>query len=222
MAVAAGAVVAASLFIVRSTRDTRPAPETAAPSASPLDSVADALLADRAVDRLQRFRSGDAGARLSLTADEVTAVLRHAMTGVLPEGVTEPRVRLEGGRVVVEARLAADDFVASAPLSSVLGGVSDTIDVELTGHLRTVPGRLVFSIEHARASGIPVPPSAVAAIAAALAEDSDDRVAPVEGQGAALSLPWPEGVALVAVDDRFVLDRAEPIADRAVDGSDNP
>lgn len=219
----AGAVSMVALLGVRATRPTVEPEPGAGPSSPPVDPVAEVVLADRTLDRLDLFRTGAAGRRISLTSDEVTAVLRHAVPGLLPDGVTAPTVRLDRGLAIVEARLATLDFVGAAQLSSVLGVMPDTIVVDLRGRLRTVPGRLVFTIEHARASGIPLPRSAVATIAAALAGGSGDRFVPADGQAASLSVRWPEAVAVVAVvGDRLVLDRTEPIADRAVDGSDMP
>lgn len=207
---------------VRSAGRLAEAGESVEPDRPVIDPAADAALAARTVDRIELFRAGGAGARLSLTADEVTSLLRHAMPGVVPDGVADPMIRMEAGRMKVEARLATDEFAASDRLVSVLGVVPDTIDVDLSGRLDSRPGRLVFTVERARASGIPLPHAAVAAIAAALADESGDQVMPAD-EDASLSLRWPDDVAMVAVvGDRLVLDRREPIADRAVDGSDVP
>lgn len=215
-------VSALTLVGVRSAGRLAEAGESVEPDRTVIDPAADAALAARTVDRIELFRAGRAGVRLSLTADEVTSLLRHAMPGVLPDGVADPMIRMEGGHMKVEARLATDEFAASDRLASVLGVVPDTIDVDLSGRLDSRPGRLVFTVERARASGIPLPRAAVTAIAAALAHESGDRVMPAD-EDASLSLRWPDDVAMVAVvGDRLVLDRREPIADRAVDGSDVP
>lgn len=218
VAATVGAVGALTLMGVRSASRLAEAGE-AEPDRVAIDRTADAALAARTVERLELFRAGGTGVRLSLTADEVTALLRHAVPGMLPGGVADPLVRLKGGIVVVEARLAPDAFPGSDPLASVLGAVPDTIDVDLSGRLASRPGRLVFTIERARASGIPLPRKAVAAIVGALADQAGDRMLPADAD-ASLSLRWPDGMAKVAVvGDRLVLDRREPIADRAVDGS---
>lgn len=180
-------------------------------------------LASRTVDRLQLFRTGNAGARLTLTDDEITALLRHGMPGVLPAGIHDPVVRLTSGAVLVEARLATDEFAGRGPLTSVLGALPDTLAVALRGRLSSSPDRLVLTVENARASGVPLPPGVVAAIVGALAAESGDDVKS-GGEGAAsLSMRWPDGVAAVTVvGDRLFLDRDEPMFDRAVDGSDEP
>lgn len=203
--------------------------ETGAPPGTPVlpaeteVSAATPELAARTVDRLQLFRAGNGGARMSLSADELTALLRHAMPGVLPAGVDDASVRLRAGVVVVEARVATADFVARAPLAAVMGALPDTLQVGLRGRLATSGDRLLLHVESAHASGVPLPAGAVAAIAASLAEQGGGRVLPGDGKDASLGLRRPDGLALVAVvGDRIVLDRDERMGDRAVDGSDDP
>lgn len=221
-----GAVVATAVLAVvlvgtpspgpRSSTGGRDAGGPRAPDATP-------ELAARTVDRLQLFRTGNAGRRLALTDDEITALLRHAMPGVLPSGIRDPVVRLASGTVLVEARLVSADFVGSGLLASVLGALPDTLDVDLRGRLSSSHDGLVLTVEDARASGVPLPGGAVAAIARALTDDSGEGATSLGGERASLSMRWPDGVAHAAVvGDRLLLDRAEPMVDRAVDGSDEP
>lgn len=190
------------------------ADEWAQPTATP-------ALAERTVDRLQLFRTGTAGRRLTLTSNEITALLRHALPGVVPTGIADPVVTLEEGVVFVEARLVTAEFVGRAPLASVLGALPDTVSVDLSGRVEVHGDRLVFHVLEAHAARVPLPASAVAAIAGEMAAQSGEGVV-VEGEPS-LSIRWPSGVAFVAVvDDRLILDRDEPLPDRAVDGSDDP
>lgn len=185
-------------------------------------SLADAELAARAVDRLQLFRDGSRGGQLRLTAEEVTAVLRHAVPGMLPAGVVDPVVRLESGAVLVEARLVSAEFAGSAPIATVLGVLADTLDVDLRGRLEGAGDQLIFRVERARASQVPLPGAVVSAVARALAQQGGDRTERPAGD-ATFSFRWPEDVALVAIiEDRFVLERGERILDQAVDGIDDP
>ncbi|NIP56893.1 MAG: hypothetical protein GWO00_04860 [Gemmatimonadetes bacterium] len=122
--------------------------------------------------------------------------------------------------MIVEARLATDEFAGIGPLSSVLGALPDTVDVDLRGRLDSTPGRLIFTVERARAAKVSLPHGVVAAVAAALARQSGDRILSPDGETAALGLRWPDGVAYVTVlGDRLVLARGERIGSRAVDGS---
>jgi len=196
----------------------------AAPAANSVDPAPEATpeLADRAVSRLRLFRTGGAGPRLSLSADEVTALIRHAMPGVLPVGVADPVVRLEAGVLAIEARLATEDFAGRAHLASVLGALPDNIDVRLRGGLDGYGDRLAFTVEQASAAGVPLPARSVAAIVAAVAERSEYQALSRGERGASLSVRWPEGVAsAVVVEGRLVLGHDERMTDRAVDGSDD-
>lgn len=221
-----GAVLAGVILGVVLLRGSSPQPASSAgaPDTDRLSApAATPELAARTVDRLQLFRTGNTGPRLTLTDDEITALLRHAMPGVLPPGIHDPVIRLASGTVLVEARLASEEFVGRGPLASVLGALPDTLEVDLRGRLSSSRDRLVLTVENARASGVPLPAGVVAAIAGALAEDSGDDALSRAEEHASLSVRWPDGVASVGVvGDRLFLDRDEPMVDRAVDGSDEP
>lgn len=182
--------------------------------------AADAEVAARAIARLQLFRTGNAGGTIALAAEEVTAVLRSALPGILPGGVSDPVVRLVDGQVRIEARLSRADFVAAEVLGSVLDVLPDTVGVELQGHLVRHRGRLAFRVERAWASRVPLPPRVVSRIAAELGElgmmgDSSEATV--------LTVPWPEGIGdVIVAGDQLVLERPEPTLDRAVDGSGLP
>ena len=63
-------------------------------------------LADAALDRFARFRRGEMGAQLSLSATDVVSVIRYSATGLLPDGVSDPDVEFRDGRVILKcARL---------------------------------------------------------------------------------------------------------------------
>lgn len=187
------------------------------------DPSVDPQVAEAAFRRVEIFRSGGAGERISLTEDEVTALLRHAVPGMLPAGVVDPTVRLESGAILVEARLASNEFAATGPLASALGVLPDTIVVDLRGRLVSTRSRFAFYVEEARASHVPLPRGAVVAIAGALAARADDRLVADGVEEPTLTVRWPAGVTFAeVVGDRLVLRRDEPNVDRAVDGSDVP
>lgn len=198
-------------------------PSEGAPTSEAPTPAVDPQVAEAAFRRVELFRSGGAGERISLTEDEVTALLRHAVPGMLPAGVVEPTVRLESGAILVRARLASDEFEARGPLASALGVLPDTIVVDLRGRLVNTRSRFAFYVEEARASHVPLPRTAVAAIADALAARADDGLVSDHTEGPTLTVRWPAGVAFAeVVGDRLVLRRDEPNVDRAVDGSDDP
>jgi len=187
------------------------------------DSASGPAVAARTVDRVHLFRDGGGDSRLVLTSAEVSAVLRHAAPGVVPAGVTDPRVRFSDGTVFVEARLVADDFEETARIVTALGVVSDTIDVLLEGRLTPGHDRLLFVIDQARAARIPLPSGVVRAIALSMNGSVDPEGSQAGETQAALGVRWPDRVDRIeVVGDRLVLVRSERIADRAVDGSDLP
>lgn len=179
-------------------------------------------LAARVMDRLQHFRAGTSGPRLSLDSDDVTALLRHGLPGVLPSGLIDPVVTFDGDRVRVDARIVAADFVGRASLASVLGALPDTLRVDLRGRLNGGGEYLSFEVDEAHAGPVPLPAAAVAAIASKLTESSGPRMAST-GDEPTFGIRRPSGFAAVDVrNGRLELRRYEPMIDRAVDGSDDP
>ncbi len=213
-------VVAAAVGL--RTRSTTPAEDGTRLGEVPAAPAATPERAARAMERLRLFREGNSGVRLSLGSDDVTALLRHSLPGVLPAGVTDPYVAFVGHRVRVEARVSTDDFVAKAPLASVLGALPDTVSVDVVGTLVSVHGTLRFEVEEAHAGPVRLPAAVVAAIADELSTASGTRMA-ASGGTPTVTLRQPSGFAtLEVVDDRLVLRRDERMVDRAVDGSDHP
>lgn len=179
-------------------------------------------LASRAMDRLELFRAGNAGLRLSLGSDDVTALLRHGFPGVLPAGVADPRVTFVGDRLRVEARVATAEFPGSPRLASALGALPDTVAVDLLGRLVSARGHVRFEVQEARAGPIPVPLAVVSAIARELVQAPETRMAS-SNEDPAFVLRQPRGFSTVEVaNGRLVLRRDERMIDRAVDGSDDP
>lgn len=228
-----GIAVGAALFGVdRMAEDRAPALEPSVQfEAGTPDAQVDAgpRVAATMVDRVQLFRTGNAGDRMTLDGPELTALLRHAASGLLPPGISAPRVRIMGSEVRLDARASRDALSASADLGSVIDLLPDTLDVTLRGRvIRNGPGGFAFQIEHARVSQIPLPGGVISAIVAELpgglaqgvpARQTSDTVRGVP----AIQLPWPHGITSALVRDGvLVLERAEPIMDRVVDGSGSP
>ena len=228
-----GIAVGAALFGVdRMAEDRAPALEPSVQfEAGTPDAQVDAgpRVAATMVDRVQLFRTGNAGDRMTLDGPELTALLRHAASGLLPPGISAPRVRIMGSEVRLDARASRDALSASADLGSVIDLLPDTLDVTLRGRvIRNGPVGFAFQIEHARVSQIPLPGGVISAIVAELpgglaqgvpARQTSDTVRGVP----AIQLPWPHGITSALVRDGvLVLERSEPIMDRVVDGSGSP
>ena len=163
-------------------------------------------LADDALDRFERFRRGEGGGQLSLSAAEVISVIRYSAPGMVPGGVSNPVVEFRDGVVSLSARIAVEAFPGLPTLDGILGFLPDTVAIAVEGALSPLDEDGVALVVHGvRASFIPVPlpdgmtPSILTALGrrhvAGLPED-------------ALALPLPDGVRSAHVlRDRLILVR---------------
>lgn len=199
----------------------RSASDEAAPEAS-WERVADAgpEAAVRMVDRLQLFRTGNLGRRMTLGSEELTAVLRHAAPGLLPEGVRDPEVRLVGSEIRIRARVSPALLPGGGHLGAARTAVPDDIDVELRGRLRPQgTGAVAYRIERAEVEGIPLPTSLLVRLVRAWPGGTIEG--PAHDQRALVLVRWPFPSTRVRVTgDELVLERHEPILAESVDGID--
>ena len=166
-------------------------------SAAPL--VADAQptpeLAEQTLDRFERFRAGEAGDRLMLGGNELSALVRYALPGIIPRGVTEPTVDLDDGRIHVSARVAVEAFPDLPRLDQIVGLLPDTILIEIRGSLVPLDQtHLALLVDRLQAARIPIPRRMVADVLKALG-----RARPASLPGNALEVPLPDGVRSVFV-----------------------
>ncbi len=170
----------------------------------------------RMVDRIQLFRTGNGGKRLELDGAELTALLRHAVPGMVPEGVHDPSVHIVGDEIRVRARVSPEKVAGREALADVVAALPEVVDVELRGRLVRSPDAVEFRIDRATVGAVPLPSAVVAALVrswpGAGAADTPDAV---------LRAPWSLRDGLVdVVDGRVVIERPEPILVQSVDGSD--
>ena len=115
-------------------------------------------LADAALDRFERFRRGEMGAQLSLSATDVVSVIRYSATGLLPDGVSDLDVEFRDGRVILTARVSVDAFPGLPTLDGILGFLPDTVSISVAGALAPLDeDRISLVVHGVRASFIPVP-----------------------------------------------------------------
>ncbi len=163
-------------------------------------------LAEEALDRFERFRDGELGDRVAFDGRELTAVVRHALPGLIPPGVAEPSVRLRDGKVEVTARVAVEDFPELPRLDQLAGLLPDTVDVEVRGSLVPLDqGTLALVADGVRVAKIPVPERMVADVLKALGRSGPASLPPN-----GVLVPMPDGVeAVFVLGDSLVL-RAKP------------
>lgn len=115
-------------------------------------------LADAALDRFERFRRGEGGDQLSLSAIEVVSVIRYAAPGLVPGGVADPVVEFQDGRVTLTARIAVAAFPGLPTLDGVLEFLPDTVSMSLQGTLAPLnEDRIALIVHGVHASFIPIP-----------------------------------------------------------------
>ncbi len=163
-------------------------------------------LAEAVLDRFERFRRGDGGNQLSLSANEVASVIRYSAPGMVPGGVSATAVEFQDGLVTLTARIAVVAFPGLPALDGILGFLPDTVSISVEGALAPLDQDGVALVVHGvRASFIPVP----------LPEGMTPRILTALGRRAtaglpedALAFPLPDGVGSAHVlRDRLILVR---------------
>ena len=162
-------------------------------------SAVSAELAESALDRFEAFRAGRSGQRLAMSEEELSSVVRYAVPGILPPGVSEPEVTFDGGILALSARVAIKSF---PDLDQVVGILPDTVPVRMEGELVSFGKEsLIFRVRHVEAGPIPLPKRFIPRMLKALGRRNRDGL-PRE----ALHLPLPTGISSVYVsEDSLVL-----------------
>ena len=174
----------------------------------PEEPQADAIspeLADATLDRVEGLR-GASGGQLALGGPELSSVVRYALPGILPPGVSEPAVAIEAGTVTVTARVATAAFPDLPALGEVIGMLPDTVPIEVEGRLSGYGKEsLAFFVRHVEAAHLPLPDRLIPQVLGALGRQQ--RKGLPEN---ALHIPLPGGLDSVYVaSDSLVL-----VADR--------
>jgi len=189
------AVVALGAWLVWP-RAEAPAPEDAGGLRTSPD------LAESTLDRFERFRAGAAGGRLALVDAEIGSVLRFALPGILPPGVSDPDLRLTGSDVTLTARVTTAAFPDLPALAPVIGMLPDTVTVLMEGTLGQFGKQsLAFHIEHVEAAGVPLPDRLVPEVLVGLGRTHRGGL-----PENALHIPLPAGIDSVYVErDSLIL-----------------
>ena len=115
-------------------------------------------LADYALDSFERFRRGEIGDRLSLSAAEVVSVIRYSAPGIVPGGVSNVDIEFSDGVVTLTARVAIEAFPGLPNLDGILGLLPDTVPISVVGALAPLDEEGIALVVHGvHASFIPVP-----------------------------------------------------------------
>lgn len=90
--------------------------------------------ASQAEKRIEAFRQSD-DPELRLQPFEVSSLLRYSVPGMLPGGIVEPSVRMQGDRIEVQARVVPSVMPSLPDLGAIVGILPDTVPVSVGGAL---------------------------------------------------------------------------------------
>lgn len=153
-------------------------------------------LAEATLDRFERFQAeAQADDRLLLGEAELSSVVRYALPGLLPPGVTEPTVELSDGRVFLSARVAVAAFPELPSLEEVVGLLPDTVPIRMGGSLgpRDPSTASLYvdrvEIRPGRGPAIPLPDRFIPEILRAMGRQDQEGLPPN-----AMPVPLPKGL----------------------------
>ena len=159
-------------------------------------------LADSVMARVQGFRRGEGPSRLALGGNELTSVLRHSVPRLIPDGVLDPEVELEEGRVHLRAQLSLESFPDLPDLGPIIGIFPDTLDVALQASLMPFGnGTAALLIHRLEASRIPLPRWMIPEILAAMGRTEQPGLPP---EALLVQLPSGLGSAYILTDSLII------------------
>ncbi len=129
--------------------------------------------ADLAREKIETFRESEDAVELRLKPFEVSSLLRYSLTGMLPAGVVDPSVEMDGDRI----DLVASVIPAALPDLPDLGGITgvvvpDTVAVSVGGSLVPFGDRgSMLLVREIFVGGIPIPSSVFPDILTALGRE---------------------------------------------------
>ena len=174
-------------------------------------------LSDLTMDRFEKLRWGELGAKLVLGSLEVSSIARYAVPGIIPLGLLELRVEFEEELVRLSALVVAEEFPGLPKLDEIIGLLPDTISVEMQGIIAPLDqGHLALIVNRLWMAKIPIPASLIPPILTAFGREGR-RALPRN----ALLIPKPDIIESVFIrsDSLFLLASPER-EEHARDGDD--
>ena len=164
-------------------------PEETAPDPTP-------EISGEAMARLEAFAKGEES-ELQLEGVEVSALLRHAIPGLLPPGVVEPLVLFRGDGMEFHAKVVPASIPELPDLGPALAALPDTVPVEVRGTLMPFGEKgSVFLVTRMQVKGVPLPRRIYEDVLGSLGR-RDLQGLPPEG----VQVPVPDGIRGAFVQD---------------------
>ena len=127
---------------------------------------------------------------MAMSGSGLTSVLRYSVPRLMPDGVLDPEVILEDGRVYLRAKVALRLFPDLPDLGPIIGILPDTLDVALQASLMPFGnGMATLLVHRVEASRIPLPRRMVPGILTAMGRKGRPGLPPE-----ALLVPLPSGL----------------------------
>jgi hypothetical protein len=145
-------------------------------------------LAEVAAKKIAQLKAGEAQA-VALSEMEIQSLLQFKYRQLLPAFVDSPRVELENGKIVVQARVPVERLPQLSELGEAAAFLPDTTEVGVTGQLLPLrAGRVALAVDQVRAARIPLPKRLVPGALRKLGRKAEPGL-PAD----ALALPLPPG-----------------------------
>ena len=119
-------------------------------------------LSDLTMDRFEKLRWGELGAKLVLGSLEVSSIARYAVPGIIPPGLLELRVEFEEELVRLSALVVVEEFPGLPKLDEIIGLLPDTMAVEMQGIITPLDqGHFALIVNGLWMAQIPIPSSLI-------------------------------------------------------------
>ncbi len=162
-------------------------------------------IAEDALERFNAFRIAQTDSVFELTELELTSIVRYALPGVIPNGVSTPTVEVREDRLVLSARVAVSAFPELPAIDEIRNLLPDTVRIEMTATLLPFdPAHAALVIDGAEASNIPLPARVIPGILEALGRQPRPGL-----PSTALAVPLPQGIRQAWASNGALVFRSE-------------
>jgi hypothetical protein len=145
-------------------------------------------LAELASDKLGQLHAGEIEV-VALSETEIQSLLQYKYQQLLPAFVDSPRVQLDGGKIVVQARVPVERLPQLGELGEAAAFLPDTTEIGVIGQVLPLrDGRVALAVDQVRAARIPLPKRLVPGALRKLGRKEEPGLPPD-----ALALPLPPG-----------------------------
>lgn len=145
-------------------------------------------LAEVASGKLGQLHAGEIEV-VALSENELQSLLQYKYRQLLPAFVDSPRVQLDGGKIVVQARVPVERLPQLGELGEAAAFLPDTTELGVTGQVLPLRnGRVALAVDQVRAARIPLPKRLVPGALRKLGRKEEPGLPPD-----ALALPLPPG-----------------------------